>query len=140
MPKLWIKLDVDWEEDEKVMDYFDRHSEKEYKNLIRLFLVLGEFGGRIEYKANNGHRLKFRHRMKMSDKAAEAFIARCVECDILDGDAWREFGTLCNARALRDGEKRRNRNESAANASAIAAAKRSRRAVADDGDATETAP
>ena len=124
MAKPWIKLDLDFEDDPKVMDYFDRHGERDYKSIIRLFLALGEFDGRIEYRDNNGHRLKFRKRMHMTDKQAEAFIGRCMEVGLVDPDGWREFGVIANGRAIKDGDARRSRRESAVNAGAISGERR----------------
>ena len=131
MAKPWIKLDLDFEDDPKILDYFDRYGERDYKYIIRLFLALGEFDGRIEYRKNNGHRLKLRKRMDMSEKALDAFLGRCMEVGIVDPDGWREFGVVANGRAIRDGISRQSRRESAGNASAKAAEKRKRRTVTD---------
>lgn len=131
MAKPWIKLDLDFEDDPKLLDYFDRWGERDYKYIIRLFLSLGEFDGRIEYQKNNGHRLKLRKRMGLPEKQLDAFIGRCIEVGIVDPDGWREFGVVANGRAIRDGQARQTRRECAGNASAKAAEKRKRRTVAD---------
>ena len=50
MAKLWMKLDVDWRDDPKVMDYEDRHGKAALVDLIGLFCCLAEFDGMIDLK------------------------------------------------------------------------------------------
>ena len=125
----WAKLPFDWEDDPRVMDYFDRHGEGDYKYLVRLRLALTEFAGHIAYHADNGHRLALIKRLsangkRMTPKAAEAFLGRCAECGIIDATAWAELGSV-NDREIYEGvEKRRAQTRKARETAAANAAAR----------------
>ena len=50
--KPYIKLDTDWYDDPKVLDFQDRYGKAALVDLIKLFCVLGEFYGTIDLKDN----------------------------------------------------------------------------------------
>lgn len=147
MAKNYIKLDLDWDSDPKVMDYESRYGKAALVDVVRLFCAMGEFFGRIDL-ADNGQRLKLQARLKKKGRALDSFLERCAGCGIVSPEALHALRVVCSDRSLRDGEARLRRRESAAAASDASARARARAggtatgtvtdAVADGGAGTVT--
>lgn len=118
----WIKLDWDWRDDPKVMAFEDEHGKAALVDLVQLWCVMGEFYGRLDM-ADRGQRLKAQRRMGMGGPELEAFLDQVAECGLISPEAWA-CGVASSERAVKDGEKRQRRKDSAIRASQAAAEKR----------------
>ena len=115
MAGLWMKLDWDWREDAKVMEFEDEHGKAALVDLIQLMCVMSEFYGQIDMK-DRGQRLKAQKKLGMSKAELEAFIDGVAECGLISQDAWIASKIVASERSLKDGVKRRNRKDSAVRA------------------------
>lgn len=120
MAKMWMRLDLDWRDDPKVMDYEDRHGKAALVDLIGLFCLLAEFDGTIDLK-DNGNRLAAQKRLGKKGKALDRFLDGVAECGLISADAWHGALRVGSDRSVREGEVRRRRRESARAASEKAA-------------------
>lgn len=128
--KPYIKLDLDWREDPKVMDYEDRYGKAALVDLVMLFCALGEGGGTIDMK-DNGQKLHLQRVVGKKGKPLETWLDRVAECGLIDADAWHAVRRIGSERSIRDGTARQKRRQYAAEASFAAACKRRERAEAD---------
>lgn len=123
MGKPYMKLDFDWYEDSKVLDFQDRFGKAALVDLLILFCVLGEFYGQIDFK-DNGQKLRLQKALGKKGKALVTFIDRVADCDLINAEAWKALQRIGSDRSIRDGTARRNRRQYALDASKAAAEKR----------------
>ena len=123
MGKPYMKLDFDWYEDPKVLDFQDRHGKAALVDLIKLFCVMGEFYGQIDLK-DNAQKLRLQKVLNKRGKALVAFIDKVANCDLVDAEAWKGLQRIGSDRSIRDGTARRNRRQYALDASKAAQEKR----------------
>lgn len=121
--KPYIKLDTDWYDDPKVLDFQDRYGKAALVDLVKLFCVLGEFYGSISLK-DNGEKIRLQQVLGKKGKALIAFLDKVAACNLINAEAYRELQRIGSDRSIRDGTARRNRREYALAASQAAADKR----------------
>ncbi|MBQ9785095.1 MAG: hypothetical protein IJW29_06310 [Clostridia bacterium] len=110
-----MKLDWDWREDAKVMEFEDEHGKSALVDLIQLWCVMSEFYGELDMK-DKGQRLKAQKRMGMSRAELEGFLDEVAECGLISPESWRIRNVAASERSLNDGEARRKRKERAVTA------------------------
>lgn len=108
----WMKLDWDWREDAKVMEFEDEYGKSALVDLIQLWCVMSEFYGELDMK-DKGQRLKAQKRMGMSRPELESFLDKAAECGLISLESWRIRKVAASDRSLSDGEARRRRKERA---------------------------
>ena len=123
MAKPYIKLDLDWREDAKVILFESRYKKAALVDLVQLFVLMGEFGGSIDM-TDEGARLRVQKVLGKSAAETRRFIARCADCGIVSNDAWEAFQRVGSERSEKDGTARKKRRDYALAASAAAAEKR----------------
>ena len=123
MAGMWMKLDWDWREDSKVMEFEDEHGKAALVDLIQLMCVMSEFYGQLDMK-DKGQRLKAQKRMGMCKADLEKFLDQVAECGLISLEAWRIQSVAASERSLKDGKARQSRKDSATRASIAAAEKR----------------
>lgn len=121
--KPYIKLDTDWYDDPKVLDFQDRYGKAALVDLIKLFCVLGEFYGSIDLK-DNGQKIRLQQVIGKKGKALTSFLDKAASCGIINAEAYKALQRVGSDRSIRDGTARRNRREYALAASQAAADKR----------------
>ncbi|MBQ9000232.1 MAG: hypothetical protein IJ087_00065 [Eggerthellaceae bacterium] len=121
--KPYIKLDTDWYDDPKVLDFQDRYGKAALVDLIKLFCVLGEFYGTIDLK-DNAQKLRLQQVLGKKGKPLLAFLDKVSACALINEEAYRGIQRIGSDRSLKDGEARRKRKEYALVASQAAADKR----------------
>ena len=124
--KPYIKLDCDWYDDPKILDFQDRYGKAALVDLVKLFCVLGEFYGTIDLK-DNGQKIRLQQVLGKKGKALTAFLEKVASCDIINAEAYKALQRVGSDRSIRDGTARRNRREDALQASQAAADKRNGR-------------
>ena len=122
--KPYIKLDTDWYDDPKVLDFQDRYGKAALVDLVKLFCVLGEFYGLIDLK-DNGQKIRLQQVLGKKGKALTTFLDKVASCEIIKSEAYKVLRVIGSDRSIRDGTARRNRREYALAASQAAADKRS---------------
>lgn len=121
--KAYIKLDCDWYDDPKVLDFQDQFGKAALVDLVKLFCVLGEFYGSIDLK-DNGQKIRLQQVLGKKGKALTAFLGKVASCGIINAEALEGLQRIGSDRSLKDGEARRKRKEYAWAASEAAAEKR----------------
>ena len=121
--KPYIKLDTDWYDDPKVLDFQDRYGKAALVDLVKLFCVLGEFYGSIDLK-DNGQKIRLQQVIGKKGKALTAFLDKVASCGIINAEAYKALQRISSDRSIRDGTARKNRREYALAASQAAADKR----------------
>ena len=124
--KPYIKLDCDWYDDPKILDFQDRYGKAALVDLVKLFCALGEFYGTIDLK-DNGQKIRLQQVLGKKGKALTAFLEKVASCDIINAEAYKALQRVGSDRSIRDGTARRNRREYALQASQAAADKRNGR-------------
>lgn len=119
----YIKLDMDWQTDPKILDAKSRYGKAFLFDVVNLFCALGEFSGVI-FLSEPAQRLHLENKVGKRGKSLETFINRCIECKIIRGDWYKAFNKIGSDRSLKDGDKRAKVKENALHASAAAANKR----------------
>ncbi len=133
----FIKLDLNWRDDAKVMDFEDRHGKASLVDVIGLYCLMAEFEGCIDL-GNRGQRLRCEAALKKKGKALDKFLADAAECGIVNPE-WLAAGRVGNERSVHDYRCRRSRADAAGVASEAAAAKRRKaRAERDGASVTDT--
>ena len=122
--KPYIKLDTDWYDDPKVLDFQDKYGKAALVDLVKLFCVLGEFYGLIDLK-DNGQKIRLQQVLGKKGKALTAFLDKVASCEIIKSEAYKGLRLIGSDRSIRDGTARKNRREYALAASQAAADKRS---------------
>ncbi len=122
MAKPYIKLDLDWREDAKVILFEKRYKKAALVDLIQLFVLMSEFGGLIDME-DEATQLRVQKVLGKSAHDVEVFFDRCAACGIIDATLW-SIKHASSERGAKDAEARRNRREYAIAASAAAAEKR----------------
>ena len=108
----WMKLDWDWREDAKVMEFEDEYGKAALVDLIQLWCVMSEFYGELDMN-DKGQRLKAQKRMGMSRPELEAFLDQVADCGLISPEAWRVLRKVASERSMKDGASRRTRKEAA---------------------------
>lgn len=121
--KPYIKLDTDWYDDPKVLDFQDRYGKAALVDLVKLFCVLGEFYGSIDLK-DNGQKIRLQQVIGKKGKALTSFLDKVASCGIINAEAYKALQRIGSDRSIRDGTARKNRREYALAASQAAADKR----------------
>ena len=121
--KPYIKLDTDWYDDPKVLDFQDRYGKAALVDLVKLFCVLGEFYGSIDLK-DNGQKIRLQQVIGKKGKALTAFLDKVASCGSINAEAYKALQRIGSDRSIRDGTARKNRREYALAASQAAADKR----------------
>ena len=121
--KPYIKLDCDWYDDPKVLDFEDRFGKSALVDLVKLFCVLGEHYGSIDLK-DNGQKIRLQQVLGKKGKALATFLDKVAACGLINGEAYHGIQRIGSERSVRDGTARRNRREYALAASQAAAEKR----------------
>lgn len=123
MGKPYIKLDLDWHEDPKVLEFQMRYGKAALVDLIDLDCALGEFYGSIDL-GDTAQRMKLERYVGKRGKALAKFLDKVASCGLIDAEAYKELRRIGSERSVRDGECRRNRREYALAASDAAKRKR----------------
>ena len=121
--KPYMKLDTDWYDDPKVLDFQDRYGKAALVDLIKLFCVMADFYGTIDLK-DNGQKIRLQQVLGKNGKALTAFLDKVASCDLINAEAYHGLQRVGSERSIRDGTARRNRREYALAASQAAADKR----------------
>lgn len=130
MAKNWIKLDWDWREDPKVMDFESRCGKAALVDVVGLFCLMGEFEGMVDL-TDNGTRLRAERVIGKRGRALERLVDEAAASGIVDADAWRVHRVVTSERAARDWTARKSRKDAVAKATAAAAEKRAAQAAAE---------
>lgn len=120
---LWIKLDMDWQSDPKILDAKSRYGKAFLFDVVNLFCALGEFSGLISLQ-NSAEKLHLENKLGKRGKSLKTFLERCAECQIINGEWLKALGKVGSERSLKDGTARAKRRECAKDASDAAAASR----------------
>lgn len=118
MARNFIKLDWDWREDPKAMDFESRHGKAAMVDWVMLMISMQEIPpleaspGIIDYN-DNGQRLKLERNMGKKGKALERFVGWCAECGLVSADEWERFRHIGSSRSVHDAEARARRKEAA---------------------------
>ena len=121
--KPYIKLDTDWYDDPKILDFQDQYGKAALVDIVKLFCVLGEFYGSIDLK-DNGQKIRLQQVLGKKGKALTSFLEKVAACGIINAEAFHGFQRIGSERSMRDGKARMNRREYALAASQAAAEKR----------------
>ena len=121
--KPYIKLDTDWYDDPKILDFQDQFGKSALVDVVKLFCVLGEFYGQIDLK-ENAQKLRLQQVLGKKGKALATFLDRAASCAIISADALHGLQRVGSERSIKDGETRMKRKEYALAASQAAAEKR----------------
>ena len=121
--KPYIKLDTDWYDDPKILDFQDRYGKAALVDVVKLFCVLGEFYGSIDLK-DNGQKIRLQQVLGKKGKALSSFLEKAASCGIISAEALEGIQRVGSDRSVRDGTARRNRRDYAIAASQAAAEKR----------------
>ena len=132
MASYYIKLDVDWYEDPKILEFADLYGTAALVDVIKLFCVMSEFFGEIDLN-ERAHLLRVQKALGKKGKSLESFLQRCADVDLIRADMLEGFSKVCSNRSLRDGRVRWNRKQNALDASA--AAKEAREQAKNDTEA-----
>lgn len=123
MAKPYIKLDLDWREDAKVILFEKRYKKSALVDLIQMFVLMAEFGGLIDM-TDEATQLRVQKVLGKSAHDAEVFFDRCADCGLINGGLWSQCKHVSSGRGAKDAEARKNRRDYAMAASAAAAEKR----------------
>lgn len=121
--KPYMKLDLDWHDDPKVLDFQDRYGKAAVVDLIKLFCVEAEFFGSVDLK-DNGQKIKLQQVLGKKGKSLTTFLDKVASCGLIDPDAYSALGRVGSARSMKDGKARANRRGYALAASEAAKKKR----------------
>lgn len=123
----YIKLDLDWYDDPKILEFQDRYGKASLVDVIKLYCALGEFYGQIDLK-ERAQALHLQKVLGKKGKALDAFLEKCASVNLIKADAYKAFRRVASDRSIRDGEIRRTRRQNAIDASAAAAEARKKKA------------
>lgn len=135
MASYYIKLDVDWYEDPKILEFADLYGKAALVDVIKLFCVISEFFGEVDLN-ERAQLLRVQKVMGKKGKALDTFLARCAGVDLIRADMLESFSKVCSNRSLRDGRVRWARRQNALDASAAAkdAREQKKNGGSDDGE------
>lgn len=108
----YIKLDMDWYDDPKVLEFKDLYGKAALVDVVKLFCALGEFFGQIDLN-ESAQRLHLKKVLSKTDKSLRSFLEKCASVDLIDKEAYEAFGRVGSARSIRDGEARSRRKQRA---------------------------
>lgn len=120
----WIKLDVDWREDPKVLLYQERHGKAALVDLIDVFCLMGEFEGVLNLN-DDAQRLYAQRRLGRKERAMRTLLDGMAECGLISATELEAHGYVCSERSRRDGEHRHNKAVAAQTAREAKEAKKS---------------
>ena len=123
MAKPYIKLDMDWREDPKVMLFEERYGKAALVDWVALMCLMGEFGGSFCLD-DEATQLRVQKVLRKKAKATEQFLEKCADCGLIDEVGLYTFRRVGSARSIKDGEARAKRREYAIAASEAAREKR----------------
>lgn len=72
--------------------------------------MLYDADGRIDAK-NAGARLMLMHELELTAEELDTFIADCIDCDLLSGEAWEQWQVVMSPGVLEQLEYRKSRVE-----------------------------
>lgn len=122
MAKPYIKLDLDWRDDPKVMLFEERHGKSALVDVVQLFCLMAEFGGSIDMN-DEAARLRVQKVLGKRGKSLDQFLARCADCGIVSKEGWDVLKRIGSDRSIKDGMARQKRRDYAIAASEAAAKK-----------------
>lgn len=120
-----MKLDWDWREDPRMMEFEDEFGKAALVDVIELYCLLSEFYGVLDM-SDKGQRLKAQRKLGMTKDELDAFLDKVASCGLISKDVWEALGKVSSERSIKDGSARRTRRESASLASEAAARKRAK--------------
>ncbi len=125
MASYYIKLDLDWYDDPKILEFVDLYGKAALVDVIKLFCVMSEFFGEVDLN-ERAQLLRIQKVLGKKGKALRTFLDRCAGVDIIRADMLEGFSKVCSNRSLRDGQVRLSRRQNALDASAAAKEARER--------------
>lgn len=111
----WIKLDIDWCSDPKILGFRDQYGKAALVDVVNLFCALSEFEGKIDLSVPS-QRLFLERTVGKTGKGIRTFLDRCASADLIKRGCYEAFGLVASERSMRDGVKRKRRREAAVDA------------------------
>lgn len=124
--KPYIKLDIDWRDDEKVVRLEDLFGKSYLIDWVGMMCLMSRFDGCIDLSDRSIQRIvvrDMRKRLTSVRKSIDAF----AEVGLVDKGAWERSGLVMSERSLKDAEAKRKRRQYALEASEAAAEARRKR-------------
>lgn len=104
MAKPYIKLDMDWREDPKVMLFEERYGKAALVDWVALMCLMGEFGGSFCLD-DEATQLRVQKVLRKKAKATEQFLEKCADCGLIDEEGLYTFRRVGSAAPSRTGKR-----------------------------------
>ena len=124
--KPYIKLDIDWRDDEKVVRLEDDFGKSYLIDWVGMMCLMSRFDGCVDLSDRSIQRIvvrEMRKRLNSVKKSIEAFAS----VGLIDKGAWERSELVMSERSLKDAEAKRKRRQYALEASEAAAEARRRK-------------
>lgn len=112
MGKLYMKLDLDWMDDDKFIEFEALNGHRYTGDAIKVFTVCRLCGGAIRTD-NVAHMVKLRRKTDLGDDALSDLLHRMAQVGLIDQTAYTELGIIGSRRTMQEGEEAEKRKESA---------------------------
>ena len=123
----YIKLDWDWLDDPKVVDFRDRYGKAALVDLVQFYVALSKVGGTFS-ATDRPSVLVVQQTVGKRGNALMQFVDKLASCGLVDQEAWTNLGIAGSARSIKDAEARAKLRDYAREASEAAAEARRRKA------------
>lgn len=124
--KPYIKLDIDWRDDEKVLRLEGEYNKSYLIDWVGIMCLMSRFDGCIDMTDKITSRIvcrSLRKSLTSVKKSVDAF----AEVGLIDKGAWERSELVMSERSLKDAEAKRKRRQYALEASEAAAEARRRK-------------
>lgn len=122
----YIKLDWDWADDPKVMEFRELNGKAALFDLVQFYIALSKVGGVFDFNDRQSV-LVMQSTLGKRGKALMTFINKVAACGLIDKDAWEQLKRAGSDRSIKDAEAMEKRRDYAAEASKAAAEARRKR-------------
>lgn len=119
MAKPYIKLDMDWREDPKVMLFEERYGKAALVDWVALMCLMASSAAASALMTKR-RSWRVQKVLRKKAKATEQFLEKCADCGLIDEEGLYTFRRVGSARSIKDGEARAKRREYAIAASEAA--------------------
>lgn len=103
---IWIKLDRDWLQDIKVIDFKRKYGKAALVDVVQLFILMQQYpDGLVDMNAErnvaNAELIIGKKGRKLSE-----FLDRAAGCGLIDAELWDSFRHVTSNRAAKDAMRR----------------------------------
>lgn len=108
---IWIKLDSNWLQDIKIIDFRGRYGKAALVDVIQLFILMQQYPDGLVDMTQARNVANAELIIGKKGKALYKFLDRAAECGLIDAGLWESFRHVTSNRAATDAMRRTRQRE-----------------------------